>query len=64
MPITATKTLSAGKAVVNQTDEGITIKLDETKRANIATVIELTVKGNAFDIEPVDVGGEGISPVF
>ncbi len=53
--IVSTRTRSGGTATVEQTDEGITISLPEADRNEIATVIELTVEGVAFEIEPVSV---------
>ena len=53
--IVSTRTRSGGEAVVVQADEGIAITLPEADRDEIATVIELTVEGVAFEIAPVSV---------
>lgn len=55
MNITDVRTLSSGKAAVRQTPTHITVDLPAPDRDEIATVIELTVDGTAFDIEPVEV---------
>jgi alpha-L-fucosidase len=55
MPIVEAKTLSGGNAVVQQDKSGIAIEMPQKDRDAIATVIELTMAGNAFDIEPVPV---------
>jgi alpha-L-fucosidase len=55
------KTKTGGQAAVEQTDEGITISLPAADRDAIATVIELTVEGKAFDIPPAAVGAVGAS---
>jgi alpha-L-fucosidase len=49
--IKAARTRSGGEADVKQTSEGIAIRLDENDRDEVATVIELTVEGQAFDIK-------------
>jgi alpha-L-fucosidase len=49
------KTLTAGQAVVRQTDAGTTVALPAGDRDAVASVIVLTVAGRAFDIEPVAV---------
>lgn len=49
------RTRSGGEAQVEQTDSQITVALDPQHRDEIATVIEWTVAGKAFDIEPVKV---------
>jgi alpha-L-fucosidase len=51
--ITSTLTRSGGKANVRQTETGLTVELDAADRHQIATVIELTVDGTAFDIQPI-----------
>ena len=55
MTITSSKVLSGGTATVEQTDEGVTVMVPVEHRDEIATVIELTVDGQAFDIPPVNV---------
>ena len=49
------RTLSGGRAEIEQTEAGLSIALAEGDRDPIATVIELKLEGEAFDIEPVDV---------
>jgi len=49
------KTLSRGDATVKSSRAGITIDLPIGDRNEIATVIELTLDGNAFDITPLDI---------
>jgi alpha-L-fucosidase len=49
------KALSGGQASVTQDNSGISIDLPKINRDEIATVIELTMSRNAFDIRPVDV---------
>jgi alpha-L-fucosidase len=53
--IVDTKTLSGGQASLRQDDSGIAIDLPKEHRDEIATVIELTMSRNAFDITPVAV---------
>jgi len=53
MEITSSKVLSGGKANVVQASEKITIDMAGANSDDIATVIELTVAGKAFDIKPV-----------
>ena len=53
--IKSVRTRTKGEAHVEQSDAGIAISLAEGDRDEIATVIELTVAGVAFDIEPVSV---------
>jgi alpha-L-fucosidase len=55
LQIVDSRTLSGGAAKVTQSDSGILIDLPERDRAPIATVIELTVDGDAPAIEPVAV---------
>jgi len=47
--------LTLGKASVAQTDGVVTVDVPAEHRSEIATVIELTVDGKAFDIRPADV---------
>ena len=49
------KTRSGGNASVRQDESGIHVDMPNADRDEIATVIELTVNGNAFDIPPVAV---------
>jgi alpha-L-fucosidase len=55
MPIVQVKTLSRGNALVQQDKSGILIDMPKEDRDDIATVIELTLAGKAFDIEPAQV---------
>lgn len=62
--IVSVRTRSGGEADVQQTGEGIAVWLNETDRDETATVIELTVEGEAFDIEPVGVITHSASLAF
>ncbi len=53
--IVETKTLSGGNATVQQMDQIINVELSDTERDEIATVIELTIDGDAFAISPLDI---------
>jgi alpha-L-fucosidase len=53
--ILGTKTLSGGAATVSATKPGLVVDLALADRNEIATVIELTVEKEAFNIEPMDV---------
>ncbi len=53
--VTGCRTLSGGRAILEQSDAGLEIALPEADRAEIATVIELTLDGAASTIDPVDV---------
>lgn len=53
--ITSYHTRSGGEVLVTQSEDGIEIRLPKADRDEIATVIELTVDGMAFDISPVEV---------
>jgi alpha-L-fucosidase len=53
--ITAARTMSAGEATVSQGDEAIEITLAQAHHQPIASVIELTVEGDALDIKPREV---------
>ena len=55
MKIKTSKALSGGKVTVTQTDSGVLVDVSPEDRADIATVIKLTVDGDAFEIKPVDV---------
>ena len=44
---------------MNQTEKMIELDVAKENRDPIATVIELTVEGKAFEIEPVKVVTEG-----
>jgi len=62
--ILSARTLSGGNAVVEQTKGGVAVRLREADRDEIATVIELTVDGNAYDIKPVAVVHRSPSVAF
>ena len=47
--------LGAGQASVEQSPDGVSVTVPEPHRDPIATVVELTVEGKAFAIEPVKV---------
>ncbi len=53
--ITASKIRSGGQAVVTQTRDGVEIDVPPADRAEIATVIELTLDGPALSVTPVAV---------
>jgi alpha-L-fucosidase len=53
--ITSRRALSGGQVSIKQSKDSIEIHLPPADQDEIATVIELTVDGKAFDIEPVDV---------
>jgi alpha-L-fucosidase len=53
--ITDSKTLSGGIATVKQSKDSIAIDLSVSERDEIATIIELTLDGKAFQVDPVDV---------
>jgi alpha-L-fucosidase len=54
--VQSSRTLSQHSVSVTPSDDGLTISLaDSSSPDAIATVLELTVEGNAIDIEPVDV---------
>jgi alpha-L-fucosidase len=55
MKVKSSRTLSAKKADVKELDKSIEITLPKSERDEVATIIELTVDGEAFDIIPVDV---------
>jgi len=53
MTVQGAKSLSGSEATMKRTDDGIAIDVPPAGRDPIATVIELTVEGRAFDITPV-----------
>ena len=53
--ITSYRSLSGGKVSMKQSQDNIEIYLPLADQDEIATVIELTVDGKAFDIELVEV---------
>ncbi|MEN6577906.1 MAG: alpha-L-fucosidase [Phycisphaerales bacterium] len=59
--IQSVRALSGGEATMKRTDDGIAIDVPVTHRDSIATVVELTVEGRAFDIAPVALSGSGDS---
>ena len=59
--VLAHRTTSGGAASVEQTSEGIAVSLPAADRDPVASVVELTVEGKAFDIPPAAVGAAGAS---
>jgi alpha-L-fucosidase len=59
--VRAVKGLSTVGATMHRTDGGTTVDVPTAGRDPIATVIELTVEGRAFDIAPVALAGSGDS---
>lgn len=59
--IQGAKGLSGSEVTMNRIGEGVAIDVSAAGRDPIATVIELTVEGNAFDIAPVVVPSSGDS---
>ena len=55
MNIKRSEALSGGEVTLKQTDSAVLIDISHEYLADIATVIKLTVDGDAFEIEPVDV---------
>ena len=55
MKITGAKALTGGEVAVEAKDQAITVSLPPAQRQEIATVIELTVDGRAFDAKPLAV---------
>jgi alpha-L-fucosidase len=53
--VKSSRTLTGGKAQINQSDAAIEISLDAADRDEIASIVELTVDGDAFQIEPIAV---------
>ena len=49
------RSFGSGQLLLIQNKNDIEIRLPASDRDEIATVIELTIDGNAFDINPVDV---------
>ncbi len=49
------RTFGSGQLLLKQNKNNIEIRLPASERDEIATVIELTIKGSAFEIHPVDV---------
>lgn len=47
--------LTGGEVAVDQTSEGIAVRMAKSEHDAIVTVIELEIDGEAFDIEPVPV---------
>lgn len=59
MGITETKVLSGGFAKICQTGQGVAINIPQQNHEEIATVIELTVDGQAFDLVPQGISISG-----
>ena len=57
--ILTAKVLTGGRATVEQTDNGIAVRLPVAQRDDMATVICLTIDGNATEIAPVKVAATG-----
>jgi alpha-L-fucosidase len=55
MKISGSKLLSGGTLDLRQTGDAVTVDVSADDRDEVATVIELTMDGTAFDIPPVDV---------
>ncbi len=57
VPVTISSAVlkTGGKVIMNQTEETMQFIVDKEDRDPIATIIELTVSGQAFDIVPLDV---------
>jgi len=53
--IVKAKALSGGQVSVQQDDAAIVVDLPAADRDEVASVIQLTVQGNALEIEPVEV---------
>ena len=53
--ITDAKVLGGGSIDIQQTEEGMAVNVSKEHRDEIATVIELTVNGTAYDINPCRV---------
>jgi alpha-L-fucosidase len=53
--IQSAKALTGGRVELSQLDKGISIQVAKADQDDIATVIEVKVEGNAFDIAPMDV---------
>ncbi len=62
--ITSAEALNADDLDINQTDKGIVVDVPAEQRDSIATVIELTVDTEAFDIPPVAVSSTSGSLAF
>jgi hypothetical protein len=52
------RALSGGEVTLKQTDTGTTVSLPKVSHDAIATVIEFTVEGDAFEIAPMDVAAK------
>ena len=53
--ITSYSTPSGGQVSVVQSEDSIEIHLPSSDRDETATVVELTVDGKAFDIDPAEI---------
>jgi alpha-L-fucosidase len=56
--IKKTEAPGSGEVTLRQTDTGATVSLAKAIHDGIATIIELTIEGDAFKIAPVDVAVE------
>jgi hypothetical protein len=57
------RVLGGGKAVVTQSDRGISIAVVPAARGKIATVLQLTLDKRVFDFAPIAVDRlEGMEP--
>lgn len=59
MTVTGARALSGGDVTCEQTADGVRVNLPESKRREIASVIELTVDGQALDLVPRSVSISG-----
>jgi alpha-L-fucosidase len=62
--VTQASLRTGGTATVRQTADGLAIDVSAADRKEIATIVELTVEGPAFDIEPVGVPVRSDSAAF
>ncbi|MHC4242764.1 MAG: alpha-L-fucosidase, partial [Planctomycetota bacterium] len=53
--IISCRAFGGGKLLMTQNKNGIEIRPGASEREEIATVIEMRIKGRAFEINPVDV---------
>jgi alpha-L-fucosidase len=59
--VTAHRSLTGGTAALEQGPDGLALLLPAADRDPVASVVELTVEGKAFDIPPAAVGSAGAS---
>jgi len=55
MEIEACRALTSGDVTMKETAEGVSLSMKPEDRDPVATVVELTVAGDAFQIDPVDI---------